>query len=278
MSKKVEDQVIEQARKATENLLSCLDTDRWRVSDNFDWNYFRVIPIDDPRIVKKLVRKKAGEHAIGTLVLELGNFGTEKDRIDLVSKFCYTKDDNPKNPKNYELWSGSGLHLYQNLDNTITFLKKIGITNIPFYQQFGVDMLDKNICPTIYHLAVDLREGGRYSLYDIDEFPFERALNGDEVQRDVQRIQTIIISAVCSGNYYLEVDDRHSAEKKDKVHKAIGRIMIGRVDNYTNIGDIVIGDLDHIAFGDSSSWDVKSKKHTLKEVGLKYIGPKAQSK
>ncbi|TKJ17851.1 hypothetical protein CEE44_05005 [Candidatus Woesearchaeota archaeon B3_Woes] len=273
---KVEDQVIKQAKEATENLLSCLDIDRWRILDDFDWNHFRVIPINDPRIVKKLVRKKPGEHARGTLVLELDNFGTENDRIDLVAKFCYTGEDNPKNPKNYQLWSGSGSRLYHHLDKTITFLKKMGITNIPFYQQFNVDTLDKNIYPTFYHLAVDLRERERYTLYDIDEFPFEQTLNGEDVRMDVQRIQNTIISAVCSGEYYLDVDDHHGAEKMDKAHKAIERIMIGRVDNYTKRGDVVIGDLDHIALSDSSGWDVESKKHTLKKVGLQYTGPQAK--
>lgn len=149
-------------------------------------------------------------------------------------------------PNNYclaGLYVGAVPHI---MERTVKALREMGFDNVLDHVEIerypNAKSGDKLVHPYFYHFSPDLREGGRYDVYSIEDFPFDDVQNGQELRTQMDTSLARIKSEIESGKYILEVDHHGT---KDKPDEALRKMFIGRVDKQTNQGELFFADLDH---------------------------------
>lgn len=241
--------VVEKAKKTMVNIVKVLDIhaskkplrEEWpNLPENYD--YYWKIPFNDSRTINRNSIEYYGQ-----LVIELGNFGTEKRKVNLVGKIMsFVREKESKNPF-FELHGG------HDVEDTVNSLRGMGIKNIPFHRECYIEKVKelnfdnfKKQKGLHFILAADLREGGLYKIYEIDDFPFRTIVNGRELKKEFKDNLNLIESERKnkSSVYEFYIGGHR---KITKPIDEIKRMMFGRINQQNNEGDIIFGDLNHVS-------------------------------
>ena len=214
---------IAQANEDMESLLQSLETIR------HDSGGYTLLPKNHPNLIG---------HGETALVVEL----TRQKIAKIVS---YEEDEQHKGQ--YILVGGYVGASPHSIEETVIALREMGFNNVldhvavNRYPEFKHGK-DHAITPYGYHISLDLREGGKYKVFSIEEFPFGELENGQALIAQMEESLVRIKASLGSGEYMLSVD-RHAT--KDKPDEALKRMFIGRVNSQTNQGELFFADLDH---------------------------------
>ncbi|MFH1275890.1 MAG: hypothetical protein ABIH82_02160 [Candidatus Woesearchaeota archaeon] len=234
----VPQEAIEKGKEQVAEILSSLSSSEGN----------RYISTDDPRVIG------AGNQAV---VIALEPIAVDIRTIYLVAKL----------PR-FKSLSNSGRHTlaicYERnpgqLEDIIKRLKVMGFNNIPFHHEVqlvdGYNSTDKigKLSPYYYDLSLDLREGGKYDVYEMDCLPFKTLRNGKELFEEyLSALKKLHVKTDFTGQctinrfafskYWVGTASGH-----ENVLEAARHIFLARVDKEME-GQLLIGDLDHISLG-----------------------------
>ena len=142
---------------------------------------------------------------------------------------------------------------------TTSLFRDLGF-EVPEHHYFRVEQTDGGIELKEYGYGMDfvitqdLSERSKFKVEDVEDRHFHQLANGDNIRRELDA-NLGILRNVYGGNhpqYVLEVNGHTSNDNPDE---ALRRIFFVVVNSATNIGELVIGDIDHI--------DFKSKTQTF---------------
>ena len=216
-------EAISQAKEDMEGILGHLDVVR-----HLDGGGYLLMSKDHPSLIGR------GDLA---LVLALTR--------QMVAKIVFF-DETDEHKGQYAL---EGLYVGEvpnSIEKTVSALREMGFDNILDHVEINRYPDGKPdggyICPYFYHVSPDLREEGKYTVFSIDEFPFDHVENGGVLAIQVEESLQKIKANIDSGEYALEVDHHGTSDSPDE---ALRKMFIGRVNNETNQGQLFFADLDH---------------------------------
>ena len=228
--------VIPEAKEAVEDLLRSLESLRYSFFSGDREQEIKIVATDNDRLLGY------GESAV---VFELGKFG----EIPMLVKFnTYGNCERDEFPDHmflpgysvYDLWGYA-----DGMKTTIEALQLLGIKNIPFHAQYRTmkSQESDDFHPLAYHICIDLREGGSYSVHEASEIP-EDVTNISELQEDYNRSVKSIYKAVGGGEASSFGD--YSLKSAGHRSEAVERMFFVRVNKQTKVGELIPGDLDHL--------------------------------
>jgi len=199
----------------------------------------RSISRTDPRVIG------AGSHSV---VLGLEPIAFCSMEYHLAAKLPY---EGVLDTENYVI--GAANDRQDRLATYTDILREWGFDNIPFHKEVVLvhwwDMLrgDDHVSPHRYDLTVDLREGGKYVVYDLESLPFKELANGREIyQQYLDSLKLIHVKTDVGGRWG---DRRYSVSgRHTNPQRVVQHIFLARVNKETSVGELVLGDLNHANF------------------------------
>lgn len=208
---------MSQANIEMGRILDSLKIVAWRESK------YRLLPKNHPKFVGR------GDLA---LVLKLGG--------GIVGKVAFYSEIK-EYPEDYilrGLYVGCSSHI---VESTVSSLREMGFDNVLDHVEFK---REEDTHPNFYHLCPDLNENGGFVIHSIENFPFDKVVNADELKNQVKVQLAMVKSKIKSDGYIFNVDHHGT---KDKPSEALRRMFIGRIDRTTNRGELFLADLDHLS-------------------------------
>ena len=220
-------QKISQAIAEMEEMLNGLKIDT-RIDIRKDCGVSCLLPKNHPKLIGR------GDSALV--------FGLKEGIVGKIVSYYTTEEF----PDKYYLQGNHVGEVPNLIEKTVAALREMGFDNVLDHVEVMRYPLAKYgdliILPWAYHFSPDLREGGKYDVYSIDDFPFDKMSNGQELITQIDNSLAKIKSEIRSGKYILEVDHHGT---KDEPNEALRRMFIGRVEKQTNQGELLFADLDH---------------------------------